>query len=213
MERVLVTFASLYVDNKKYGNILNTGNNRGLNPNLLCKNCGKVRHTIDKCFDLIGYPLGYNKNHGPKQNGSKTFNANFASPSNENGTSLSFTNEQRMKLMNHINEVPSRNMEAIVAVSNLKEVKKYYPDDPLVVSLEGLHVDEKLHFVEKLLEDHIPVYIPELEHHEDLVPAEDEAPTPLLPPFFLSLRIRPPRTKAAMAQMRATTPSTYHSLL
>ncbi|GJS09628.1 hypothetical protein Tco_0366424 [Tanacetum coccineum] len=63
------------------------------------------------------------------------------------------------------------------------------------------------------LEDHIPVYIPEPEHPEDLVPAEDEAPTPPLPPFFLSPRIRPPRTRAAMAQMRATAPSTYHSLL
>ncbi|GJZ67918.1 hypothetical protein Tco_0631158 [Tanacetum coccineum] len=63
------------------------------------------------------------------------------------------------------------------------------------------------------LEDHIPVYIPEPEHPEDLVSAEDEAPTPPLPPFFLSSRIRPPRTRAAMAQMRATAPSTYHSLL
>ncbi|GJV23962.1 hypothetical protein Tco_1376657 [Tanacetum coccineum] len=43
---------------------------------------------------------------------------------------------------------------------------------------------------------------------------EDETPTPPpLPPFFLSLRIRPPRTRAAMAQIRATAPSTYHSLL
>ncbi|GKB38781.1 hypothetical protein Tco_0883723 [Tanacetum coccineum] len=33
------------------------------------------------------------------------------------------------------------------------------------------------------LEDHVPVYILEPEHPEDLVPAEDEAPTPLLPPF------------------------------
>ncbi|GJS03809.1 hypothetical protein Tco_0320317 [Tanacetum coccineum] len=63
------------------------------------------------------------------------------------------------------------------------------------------------------LEDHVPVYIPEPEHPEDLVPAEDEAPTPLLPPFFLSPCIRPPRTRAAMAQMRATAPSTYHPLL
>ncbi|GJV47993.1 putative nucleotidyltransferase, ribonuclease H [Tanacetum coccineum] len=63
------------------------------------------------------------------------------------------------------------------------------------------------------LEDHVPVYIPEPEHPEDLVPAEDEAPTPPLPPFFLSPRIRPPRTRAAMAQMRATAPSTYHPLL
>ncbi|GJR79899.1 putative reverse transcriptase domain-containing protein [Tanacetum coccineum] len=41
------------------------------------------------------------------------------------------------------------------------------------------------------LEDHVPVYIPEPEHPEDLVPAEDEAPTPLLPPFFLSPRTPP----------------------
>nr|GEV65738.1 putative reverse transcriptase domain-containing protein [Tanacetum cinerariifolium] len=73
------------------------------------------------------------------------------------------------------------------------------------------------------LEDHVPAHIPE--HPEDLVPAEDEAPieayilelaftpTPPLLPSFLSLRIRPPHTRAAMAQMRATVPSTYHSLL
>nr|GFA49255.1 hypothetical protein [Tanacetum cinerariifolium] len=59
----------------------------------------------------------------------------------------------------------------------------------------------------------------------DLVPAEDEAPiegyisevasapTPPLPPPFLSLLIRRLHTKAAMAQMRAAVPSTYHSLL
>ncbi|GJW78903.1 hypothetical protein Tco_0140585 [Tanacetum coccineum] len=40
-------------------------------------------------------------------------------------------------------------------------------------------------------EDHVPVYIPEPEHPEDLVPAEDEAPIPPLPTFFLSPRIRP----------------------
>nr|GEX47579.1 reverse transcriptase domain-containing protein [Tanacetum cinerariifolium] len=69
------------------------------------------------------------------------------------------------------------------------------------------------------LEDHVPLHIPE--HPKDLVPAEDEAyilevasvPTPPLPPSFLSPRIRPLHTRAAMAQMRATVPSTYHSLL
>nr|GEW28647.1 hypothetical protein [Tanacetum cinerariifolium] len=73
------------------------------------------------------------------------------------------------------------------------------------------------------LEDHVPAHIPE--HPEDLVPVKDEAPiqayipevasapTPPLPPSFLSLRIRPPHTRAAMAQMRAAVPSTYHSLL
>nr|GEX16959.1 hypothetical protein [Tanacetum cinerariifolium] len=73
------------------------------------------------------------------------------------------------------------------------------------------------------LEDHVPVHIPK--HPEDLVPAKDEAPieayipevasapTPLLPPSFLSPRIRPSHTRAAMAHIRAAVPSTYHSLL
>ncbi|GJS86229.1 hypothetical protein Tco_0752770 [Tanacetum coccineum] len=51
------------------------------------------------------------------------------------------------------------------------------------------------------LEDHVPVYIPEPEHPEDLVPAEDEAP------------IGHTLLRVAMAQMRATAPSTYHLLL
>ncbi|GKB74973.1 hypothetical protein Tco_0936385, partial [Tanacetum coccineum] len=76
------------------------------------------------------------------------------------------------------------------------------------------------------LEDHVPVYIPEPEHPRDLVPAKDEAPIeayitevasepkpPLPHPSFLPTLIRPPHTRAAMAQRRATAPSTYHSLL
>ncbi|GKA64496.1 hypothetical protein Tco_0764203 [Tanacetum coccineum] len=39
-------------------------------------------------------------------------------------------------------------------------------------------------------------------------------PSPIpLPPSFLPSHIRPPHTRATMAQMRATSPSTYHSLL
>ncbi|GJX42988.1 hypothetical protein Tco_0259664 [Tanacetum coccineum] len=73
------------------------------------------------------------------------------------------------------------------------------------------------------LEDHVPVYIPEPELPEDLVPAEDEAPieayitevasAPPPPPSFLLSLIRPLRTRAVMAQMRVATPSTYHPLL
>ena len=50
-------------DNKKFVNNgnNNNGGNRGPNPNLLCNNCGKIGHTIDRCFDLIGYPPGYIK--------------------------------------------------------------------------------------------------------------------------------------------------------
>ncbi|GJR78894.1 hypothetical protein Tco_0149679 [Tanacetum coccineum] len=62
------------------------------------------------------------------------------------------------------------------------------------------------------LEDHVPVYILEPKHPEDLVPVEDEAPTPLLPPSFLSPRIRPLSPRALAAGMRDVASSLHHSL-
>nr|GEY12988.1 hypothetical protein [Tanacetum cinerariifolium] len=90
-------------------------------------------------------------------------------------------------------------------------------EDPYEEAAQQLleQVPHSLEYVPNLIEqeDHVPVHIPE--HPEDLVPVEDEAPieeyipevvsapTPQLLPSFLSLRIRPPHTRAAMAQMRA----------
>nr|GFA97741.1 hypothetical protein [Tanacetum cinerariifolium] len=42
------------------------------------------------------------------------------------------------------------------------------------------------HSPEYVPRDHVPVFVLEFEHPEDLVPAEDEAPTSLLPPGFLN---------------------------
>ncbi|GKE68043.1 hypothetical protein Tco_1526115, partial [Tanacetum coccineum] len=44
------------------------------------------------------------------------------------------------------------------------------------------------------------------------LPAEDEAPTPLLPPSFLSPRIRPLSPRALAAEMRDVASSLHHSL-
>nr|GFC86360.1 hypothetical protein [Tanacetum cinerariifolium] len=60
--------------------------------------------------------------------------------------------------------------------------------------------------------DHVPVFVPEFEHPEDLVPAEDEAPASLLPPGFLSPRIQPLSPRALRAEMNAIASSLYHSL-
>nr|GEV83922.1 ribonuclease H-like domain-containing protein [Tanacetum cinerariifolium] len=47
---------------------------------------------------------------------------------------------------------------------------------------------------------------------QDLVPAKDEAPVSLLPPGFLSPRIRPLSPRALRAEMNAIASSLYHSL-
>ncbi|GKB13255.1 hypothetical protein Tco_0847178 [Tanacetum coccineum] len=44
------------------------------------------------------------------------------------------------------------------------------------------------------------------------MPAKDEAPTPLLPPYFLSLRIRPLSHRALAAEMRDVASALHHSL-
>nr|GFA21028.1 hypothetical protein [Tanacetum cinerariifolium] len=60
--------------------------------------------------------------------------------------------------------------------------------------------------------DHVPVFVLEFEHPEDLVPAEGEAPTSLLPPGFLSPRIRPLSPRALVAEMNAIASSLHRSL-
>nr|GEX16281.1 hypothetical protein [Tanacetum cinerariifolium] len=60
--------------------------------------------------------------------------------------------------------------------------------------------------------DHVPVFVHEFEHPEDLVPAEDEAPASLLPLGFLSPRIRPLSPRALGAEMNVIASSLYHSL-
>ncbi|GJV64044.1 hypothetical protein Tco_1474872, partial [Tanacetum coccineum] len=60
-------------------------------------------------------------------------------------------------------------------------------------------------------EDHIPVYIPEPEHPEDLLPVEDEAPIPPLPPSFLAPRIRPLSPRALEVEMRDVASAFYQA--
>ncbi|GJU39608.1 hypothetical protein Tco_1192565, partial [Tanacetum coccineum] len=84
-------------------------------------------------------------------------------------------------------------------------------EDPYEEAARQL-LEQAPHSPEYVPEDHVPVYILEPEHPEDLVPAEDEAPTPLLPPFFLSPRIRPFSPRALEVEMRDVASAYYHSL-
>nr|GFA86724.1 hypothetical protein [Tanacetum cinerariifolium] len=100
-------FDTRRVNNYGDNTVNNSGNIRGPNLNFHCKNCGKVDHTIERCFDIIGYASGYNKNsskYGVKSN----FNANaeLNQTSIQNSPTFSFTNEHMMKLMSLINDMP-----------------------------------------------------------------------------------------------------------
>nr|GFA72938.1 hypothetical protein [Tanacetum cinerariifolium] len=84
-------------------------------------------------------------------------------------------------------------------------------EDPYEEAAQQLfeHAPHSLEYVPR---DHVLVFVPEFEHPEDLAPAEDEAPASLLPPGFLSPRIRPLSPRALEAEMNDIASSLYHSL-
>ncbi|GKB39469.1 hypothetical protein Tco_0884411 [Tanacetum coccineum] len=101
--------------NKKVNiNNNNKSVNRGPNPNLTCTNYGLIGHTVERCYEIIGYLAGFKRNPNlskPSGNNNKRFNANCEVNQYVPGTSGSlsspFTHEQMMKLLSFINENPS----------------------------------------------------------------------------------------------------------
>ncbi|GJT29927.1 ribonuclease H-like domain-containing protein [Tanacetum coccineum] len=93
---------------------------------LLCKNCGLKGHTIERCFEIIGYPPGFKRNPNLKVsnnfNNNKNNNADVKTSfvgNNEIRTStgtLSFTNEQVQKLMSLLNDKSGSAAHANMAV-------------------------------------------------------------------------------------------------
>nr|GEU94564.1 ribonuclease H-like domain-containing protein [Tanacetum cinerariifolium] len=86
--------------------------NRGPNPNLNCKHYGKIGHTIDRCFEIVGFPQGFkiiftsNSN-----NGKQSFNVNSDVKMSDKSFYTSFpsgfTSKQIQKLLNRINDKSS----------------------------------------------------------------------------------------------------------
>ncbi|XP_071713646.1 uncharacterized protein [Rutidosis leptorrhynchoides] len=103
-------------NNNNNNNMSNFNNNRGPNPNLKCKKCNKIGHTIERCFEVVGYPPNFKRNTNNNNRNYNNFN-NFKNTSNNNATSkeastssstpLSFSNEHMLKLLSLINDVPA----------------------------------------------------------------------------------------------------------
>nr|GEU75404.1 hypothetical protein [Tanacetum cinerariifolium] len=86
-------------------------------------------HTIERCFEIIGYPLGFKRNPNLKVNGS--FNNNKSNNVDLKGKSvgtndlktttgtLSFTHEQVVKVMNFLNDKSSSTSHANMADSSV----------------------------------------------------------------------------------------------
>ncbi|GJV21377.1 retrovirus-related pol polyprotein from transposon TNT 1-94, partial [Tanacetum coccineum] len=115
-------FVSRTNDNRKNsGNAnWNNGSNNNKNGNkgnynsFLCKNYGLKGHTIERCFEIIGYPPGFKRNPNlkPTSNFNDNRNNNVDTRGNFVGNNdiktstgtLSYTNEQVLKLMSLLND-------------------------------------------------------------------------------------------------------------
>ncbi|GKD99859.1 hypothetical protein Tco_1387843 [Tanacetum coccineum] len=90
--------------------------NMGPNPNLNCKHCGKLGHTIVRCFEIVCFPLDFKRN---TNTGKQYFNANTDVKMNDKPSSSSvssgFTSKQMQKLLSMINDKPSRSIHANMA--------------------------------------------------------------------------------------------------
>ncbi|GKA46430.1 hypothetical protein Tco_0739313 [Tanacetum coccineum] len=93
--------------------IVNNGNKGNYN-SMLCKNCGLKDHTIDMCFEIISHLPSFKRN--PNLKSSNSFNNNINNNADVRGSfvgnneintstgTLSFTNDQVLKLMSLLND-------------------------------------------------------------------------------------------------------------
>ncbi|KAJ0483933.1 putative RNA-directed DNA polymerase [Helianthus annuus] len=97
-----VAFNSKFSDNKKK-------NWRNPNPNLKCTHCNMIGHTVDRCYELVGYPPGHKKKQSGQNdlknssNNGQSFQRSNLNHSKSNNVSANsefpFSNDQIAKLL------------------------------------------------------------------------------------------------------------------
>nr|GEX93989.1 hypothetical protein [Tanacetum cinerariifolium] len=98
-------------------------------------------------------------------------------------------------------------MFGIAKVYKVGEGNSIPSEDPYEEAAQQLF-EQVPHSPEYVPRDHAPLFVPEFEHPEDLVPAEEEAPTSFLPPGFFSPQLglpeadTPPRNRPLLATPR-----------
>ncbi|GJS30996.1 ribonuclease H-like domain-containing protein [Tanacetum coccineum] len=123
-------------NNNARGSSFNNNANIGPNPNLNCKNCGKIGHTTEMCFELVGFPPGFKKTNN---NGKQPFNANTDvktdKQSSMSSPSSGFTSKQTKKLLSLINETGFGNIHA-----NMAGRPSFFNGNVCVVDISSLNI-------------------------------------------------------------------------
>ncbi|KAJ0820677.1 putative retrotransposon Copia-like protein [Helianthus annuus] len=110
-----VSFASK--SNQSFESKRKAPNQRGPNPSLKCTHCNMIGHTVDRYFELIGYPPNF-KRRSNNTSGKTT----LTGKSNATSTSVSgspFTSEQIAKLLSLVGEKSANVSTADVESTNV----------------------------------------------------------------------------------------------
>ncbi|KAM0013717.1 putative transcription factor interactor and regulator CCHC(Zn) family [Helianthus debilis subsp. tardiflorus] len=88
--------------------------NKGSNSNLKCTHCNMLGHTVDRCFEIIGYPPGFKRRSNNSSQSSQSGRSNMSNGSKNNtvnnvtssvgSSGFPFTNEQIAKLLSLVGE-------------------------------------------------------------------------------------------------------------
>ncbi|KAJ0427481.1 putative transcription factor interactor and regulator CCHC(Zn) family [Helianthus annuus] len=88
--------------------------NKGSNSNFKCTHCNMLGHTVDRCFEIIGYPPGFKKRSNNNNQSSQSGRSNMSNGNKNNSVNnvtssvgssgFPFTNEQIAKLLSLVGE-------------------------------------------------------------------------------------------------------------
>ncbi|MFS7918668.1 putative transcription factor interactor and regulator CCHC(Zn) family [Helianthus anomalus] len=80
-------------------------NNKVSNQNIKCSNCNKIGHTVDKCFEIIGYPSWMKPPRSSQ--GKKAVASNNSTVESSDNSVNTLTSEQITRLLSLLGDKPS----------------------------------------------------------------------------------------------------------
>ncbi|GJZ47218.1 hypothetical protein Tco_0601050 [Tanacetum coccineum] len=102
--------SSAFVSNNRPNTWSNNRNNQNKgtsrNNNLVCKHCHMTRHTINRCFELNGYPPRFKKRNYRGSNVPNNASSSFVKSDQSAGTPSPFTTDQINRIMALIRSKP-----------------------------------------------------------------------------------------------------------
>ncbi|GJY09645.1 hypothetical protein Tco_0377830 [Tanacetum coccineum] len=115
--------------------------NRGSNTSLVSKHCNMTGHTIDRCFELVGYPHGFKRN--PKVNNPKASVNNVSACNSGASSTYTLTNDEYKKL---------RNLLKSFGASTAYDIQGTYTCECQLCYLIGHPVDQALSVLKNKIE-------------------------------------------------------------